>query len=330
MFVDYDLLPKLETGINERSREIITHLYQSKCFDDAPFITAQELIDELSWKNRVFAHEYEGALPLLAQPFMLNLPLLQSKGAIGTFDYQCEGFYDVKLNDLGCYAAAEDVGLPFPILPVNGSMYSQSGASAIPPHNLIDIARCVHAFLTDMDLRDECFLDCITGPDFPSGGTVFFDHALKQFYLTGEGSVTIHPRLQKTEYHGKVAIQISEMPYQMDGRDACRIIKQKEMEYRMVGDLYSEFGEEIQIFVLPKKEVDLSELMIWLDKILRKTCTLKCVVLKEEKIEKISFKALIKEYVNRCLNCVSADELYNRMRDLCGQYAWERRTKIMK
>jgi DNA gyrase subunit A len=112
----------------------------------------------------------------------------------------------------------------FPNLLVNGSAGIAVGmATNIPPHNLREAIDAVVAYIDDPDIDLKGLMRHIKGPDFPTGGIIVGRGGIREAYETGRGRVVVRGRAHiEPLRHGKEAIIVTEMPYQVakgDGRD---------------------------------------------------------------------------------------------------------------
>ena len=118
-----------------------------------------------------------------------------------------------------------------PNLLVNGSTGIAVGmATNIPPHNLGEICRAVERLIDQPDATVDDLCEIVTGPDFPTGGTVFrfadqrsiagekerID-AIRHMYATGRGRIIMRGQVVLEEVRpGRMAVVITELPYQVN------------------------------------------------------------------------------------------------------------------
>jgi DNA gyrase subunit A len=113
----------------------------------------------------------------------------------------------------------EPLSLParFPNLLVNGSSGIAVGmATNIPPHNLRETVNAVIAYIDDPSIDIEGLMKHVKGPDFPTGGIIVGTSGIRDAYATGRGRVRIQARAHVEPLaHGKEAIVVTELPYQV-------------------------------------------------------------------------------------------------------------------
>ncbi len=199
------------------------------------------------------------ALVRMAQDFTLRYPLVDGHGNFGSIDPDPPAAYrytearlartalDV-LADIDKETVAftpnfdnqgeEPTVLPgrLPQLLVNGSSGIAVGmATNIPPHNLSEIVDAIAAVIDDPNVPDDNLADIVTGPDFPTGGTIMGQEAIREAYRTGRGSITIRGKAEIVEERGKHKIIITEIPYQVYKNRIVEAISEAYSEKRIVG-----------------------------------------------------------------------------------------------
>jgi DNA gyrase subunit A len=179
------------------------------------------------------------ALVRLAQDFTLRYPLIDGHGNFGSIDPDRPAAYRYTEARLGrpaldVLADIEKETVPFvpnfdnqgtepavlpgrlPQLLLNGSSGIAVGmATNIPPHNLNEIVDAIVLLLDDPNADDDALCAIVKGPDFPTGGTILGENAIKEAYKTGRGSITIRGKAEIIEENGKHKIVITEIPYQV-------------------------------------------------------------------------------------------------------------------
>ncbi len=194
------------------------------------------------------------ALVRLAQDFSLRYPLVDGQGNFGSIDGDPAAAYrytEARLAAISDELLAdierdtvdfvenfdgrlqEPTVLParLPNLLVNGSSGIAVGmATNIPPHNLGEITRAIEKLIDEPDVTVDALAEIVTGPDFPTGGTVFryadqrsiagekerID-AIRHMYATGRGRIVMRGQVAFEEIRpGRMAVVITELPYQVN------------------------------------------------------------------------------------------------------------------
>lgn len=114
----------------------------------------------------------------------------------------------------------EPIVLPskFPNLMVNGSSGIAVGmATNIPPHNLKEVIDGTIMLIDNPDTDIEDLMECIKGPDFPTGAFILGMEGIKSAYRTGRGKITIRAVAEIEEHNkGRMRIVVTELPYQVN------------------------------------------------------------------------------------------------------------------
>ena len=123
-----------------------------------------------------------------------------------------------------------------PNLLVNGSEGIAVGmATKIPPHNLTEVMNGLIALVDNPEITVHELMDQITGPDFPTGGTICGRAGIREAYETGRGQVVIRAK-SHVEQHGKdESIVITEIPYQQNKAALVERIEELIKEKRVDG-----------------------------------------------------------------------------------------------
>ena len=199
------------------------------------------------------------ALVRMAQDFTLRYPLVDGHGNFGSIDPDPPAAYrytearlartaldllaDIDKETVPFVANFDNQGTEPSVLPgrlpqllVNGSTGIAVGmATNIPPHNLNEIADAIAALIDDPKTTDDALCAIVTGPDFPTGGTILGHEAIREAYRTGRGSITIRGKAEIVEDRGKHKIVVTEIPYQVYKSRIVEAISEAYAEKRITG-----------------------------------------------------------------------------------------------
>jgi DNA gyrase subunit A len=195
------------------------------------------------------------ALVRLAQDFSMRYPLVDGQGNFGSVDGDAPAamrYTEARLTAVSAEMLADidketvdfednydgtqkqPTVLPskLPNLLVNGSSGIAVGmATNIPPHHLGEIVDATIALIEDPDITTDDLCRYVTGPDFPTGGTIFrFERqrntitgewetvdAIRQMYAHGRGRVVMRGQVTFEELRGeRMGIVVTELPYQVN------------------------------------------------------------------------------------------------------------------
>jgi DNA gyrase subunit A len=179
------------------------------------------------------------AMVRMAQNFSLRYPLIDGQGNFGSVDGDPAAAYRYTECRLTAIAeelmadidkdtvdfvenfdntTSEPVVLPtrVPNLLVNGSNGIAVGmATNIPPHNLSEIIDATIALVNDPKTPLARILDCVKGPDFPTGAYIYGREGIAQAYQTGRGRFVMRAKAAVENLNkDKQAIVVTEIPYQ--------------------------------------------------------------------------------------------------------------------
>ena len=199
------------------------------------------------------------ALVRMAQDFTLRYPLIDGHGNFGSIDPDSPAAYrytearlarpamdvlaDIDKETVPFVPNFDNQGVEPSVLPgrlpqllLNGSSGIAVGmATNIPPHNLNEIADAIAAIIDEPNIDDDRLCDIVTGPDFPTGGTILGQEAVRNAYKTGRGSIVIRGKAEIVEEKGRHKIVITEIPYQVYKSRIVEAIADAHSEKRIVG-----------------------------------------------------------------------------------------------
>jgi DNA gyrase subunit A len=102
-----------------------------------------------------------------------------------------------------------------PCLMINGATGIAVGmATNIPPHNLTEVCDAIIAQIKEPEISINELCNIITGPDFPTGGSVFGD--MLELYKTGRGKLILRGKVNTETVRNKETVVITEIPYALN------------------------------------------------------------------------------------------------------------------
>jgi DNA gyrase subunit A len=181
------------------------------------------------------------ALVRMAQDFAMGLPLIDGQGNFGSMDGDAPAAYrytearlaratEALLDDIdkntvdfqpnydGSRQEPKVLPARFPNILVNGGQGIAVGmATNIPTHNLGEVIDACCALLDHPSISDDELMNCLPGPDFPTGGIILGRAAIQAAYRLGRGSIVIRGRHHIEEIRkDREAIVFTEIPYQVN------------------------------------------------------------------------------------------------------------------
>ena len=245
-YIDYSMsvivgraLPDARDGLKPSNRRVLYAMRELGLLHNRPYTKCAKVVGEVLGKFHPHgdASVYD-TLVRMAQDFAMRYPLIDGQGNFGSIDGDPAAAYrytECRLEQIAEELLAdidkdtvdfqpnfdekeqEPIVLParIPNLLINGSTGIAVGmATNIPPHNLTEIVDACCALIDEPELELEKIAKTIKGPDFPTGGLICGKQGIKDYLLTGRGSIKMRGRVGVEEVKGgKERIVVTEIPY---------------------------------------------------------------------------------------------------------------------
>ena len=245
-FLDYAMsvivsraLPDVCDGLKPVHRRIIYAMNEAGYTSSKPSRKSARIVGDVMGKYHPHGDSaiYD-AMVRLAQEFSMRVPLIEGQGNFGSMDGDSAAamrYTEARLSNISSFlvndinnetvsfkenydgTTLEPELLPaeFPNLLINGSEGIAVGmATKIPPHCPDEIINACCKLIENPNLPDEDLLDCVKGPDFPTGGIIVGRSGIKSAYLTGKGSILIRAKISiESTKKGRESIIINEIPF---------------------------------------------------------------------------------------------------------------------
>ena len=274
-------LPDVRDGLKPVHRRLLFAMRQLKLDPDQGFKKSARVVGDVMGKFHPHgdAAIYD-AMVRLAQDFAMRYQLVDGQGNFGNIDGDnaaamrytearmtnvarllLDGIDEDAIDFRPTYdgESEEPVLLPagFPNLLANGAQGIAVGmATAIPPHNVIELADAALHLVKYPNASVDTLLNYVKGPDLPTGG-VLVEPAdqIRQAYTTGRGGFRLRARWEVEKLKGgSWQIVVSEIPYQI--QKSRLIEKMAEMlqarKLPVLADIRDESAEDIRIVLEPK------------------------------------------------------------------------------
>src|SRR6187431_2282130 len=281
------------------------------------------------------------ALVRLAQPFSMRYPLVDGQGNFGSVDGDAPAamrYTEARLTAIsgelladidketvdfednydGTQQQPSVLPAKLPNLLINGSTGIAVGmATNIPPHHLGEICDATIAIIEDPDITSDDLCKIVTGPDFPTGGTIYrfvqqrnvageweTVDAIRQMYAHGRGRVVMRAQVAFEELHGeRMAIVVSELPYQVNKATLLEkiadLVKDKKIDG--ISDLRDESDRDgMRIYIEIKRDANPHKVLNNLFKhtALQTPFNLNMLALVDGQPQTLSLKSVISHYVD--------------------------------
>jgi DNA gyrase subunit A len=197
----------------------------------------------------------------MAQDFNLRYPLVDGQGNFGSIDG--DGAAAMRYTEARLTAISDEIladidkntvefipnydasteeprVMParLPNLLVNGSAGIAVGmATNIPPHNLSEVCDAVVMLIDNPDATVDDLMTAVTGPDFPTGGTILGREGIKAAYATGRGRIVVRAKafVEEAPRGGRYQIVVTELPYQVNKANLLERIAEQVREGKLDG-----------------------------------------------------------------------------------------------
>ena len=274
-------LPDVRDGLKPVHRRLLFAMRQLKLDPDQGFKKSARVVGDVMGKFHPHgdAAIYD-AMVRLAQDFAMRYQLVDGQGNFGNIDGDNAAamrYTEARMTDVARLLldgidedaidfrptydgeSEEPVLLPagFPNLLANGAQGIAVGmATAIPPHNVIELADAALHLIKYPNASVDTLLNYVKGPDLPTGG-VLVEPAdqIRQAYTTGRGGFRLRASWEVEKLKGGGwQIVVSEIPYQI--QKSRLIEKMAEMlqarKLPVLADIRDESAEDIRIVLEPK------------------------------------------------------------------------------
>ncbi len=275
-------LPDVRDGLKPVHRRILYAMEKSGLRSGSAFRKSATVVGAVLGKYHPHGDSpvYQ-ALVRMAQDFAMRYPLIHGQGNFGSIDGDPAAqmrYTEAKMNKIADEILAdiekdtidwadnydattkEPRYLPtkIPNLLLNGSSGIAVGmATSIAPHNLKEVCEGVGHLLENPEATVEELMQFIKGPDFPTGGIIYDNDAIKTAYSTGRGSVIMRAKANIEERKAdRFQIVVTEIPYQVNKSDLMAKIADLVRDKKITGisDLRDESKKDVRIVIELKKE----------------------------------------------------------------------------
>jgi DNA gyrase subunit A len=200
----------------------------------------------------------------------------------------------------------------FPNLLVNGAQGIAVGmATSIPPHNLREVCDALIRLIDDPEVTPHELLEIVPGPDFPTGGIVMGQHAIRRAYLTGRSTITLRARAKIEETkRDRYRIVIQEAPYQQNRDNIIEKIADLVNDEKIKGISAvrdeSDLKEPVRIIIELKRDADPEVVLNQLYQFspLQQSVSVILLALVDGKPRLLTFKDMLSEFLRHRLSVI--------------------------
>ncbi len=286
-------LPDVRDGLKPVQRRILFAMYQNlHLTPDAKFKKSATVVGDVIGKYHPHGDvAIYDAMVRMAQDFVMRAPLVQGHGNFGSLDGDGAAAYrytEARLRPLAVELLSEirkrtvdwrpnfdgvhsePVVLParYPNLLVNGATGIAVGmATAIPPHNPVEVLDAAIALVDDPDADP---LRSIRGPDFPTGGQLLSSkRELREIYESGQGTLKLRAEYEVEERgRGAKGIVVTAIPYGVAKATLVEKIAEVILSRKLPAlvDVRDESTDDVRIVLEVKRDADPALVMTYLFK----------------------------------------------------------------
>ncbi len=296
-YIDYSMsvivgraLPDVRDGLKPSNRRVLYAMREIGLLHNRPYTKCAKVVGEVLGKYHPHGDSsvYD-TLVRMAQDFCMRYPLIDGQGNFGSIDGDPAAAYrytECRLEQIAEELLAyidketvdfqpnfdekevEPIVLParIPNLLINGSTGIAVGmATNIPPHNLTEVVDACCTLIDEPETELEKVAKIIKGADFPTGGLICGKQGIKDYLLTGRGSIKMRGRAGVEEVKGgKERIIVSEIPYNVNKatliENIARLVNEKKLED--ISDIRDESNKEGMRIVIELKRDAIPKVVI--------------------------------------------------------------------
>jgi DNA gyrase subunit A len=236
-------LPDVRDGLKPVHRRALYAMFSLNNYHNKPYMKSARVVGDVIGKYHPHGDSaVYNTLVRMAQDFSMRYVLVDGQGNFGSIDGDAAAamrYTEIRMKKLSEEmlrdldkdtvdwqpnyddSLKEPTVFPtkVPNLLVNGSSGIAVGmATNIPPHNLTEVMTGLVELIDNREMTVADLMKHISGPDFPTAGSIHGTEGIKSAYHTGRGKIQIRAKVD-IEVYGKQErerIVITEIPYQVN------------------------------------------------------------------------------------------------------------------
>jgi len=266
-YIDYSMsvivsraLPDVRDGMKPVHRRVLFGMNEMGNNSNKPHKKSANCVGEVMGKYHPHGDSsIYGTVVRMAQDWSLRYTLVDGHGNFGSVDGDGAAamrYTEVRLSKIGeemlrdidketvdfqpnyDNSRREPTVLPtrFPNLLVNGASGIAVGmATNMPPHNLTESINACVALIDNPELTIPELMHYITAPDFPTGGTIYGYHGVREAFETGRGRIVIRAKAEIETEKEHETIIVREIPYGVNKAELIKYIAELVNEKKLEG-----------------------------------------------------------------------------------------------
>ena len=335
-------LPDIRDGLKPVHRRILFAMHDLKNTYNKPYKKSARVVGDVIGKYHPHGDSavYE-AMVRMAQDFSMRYMVVEGQGNFGSIDgdrpaamryteVRMAKITDQMLGDLekdtvsfspnydGSEFIPDVLPTKIPNLLINGSSGIAVGmATNIPPHNLTEVINGCLRLINNPDSSIDELIQEISGPDFPTGGTIDGRAGIYEAYKTGRG--IIHIRSNTTieeDKNGKQSIVVNEIPYMVNKakmlEKIAELVKEKKIEgITEIRDESDKDGLRVVIEVRKGDSVEVLENNLFSQTQLEQSFGINLTVLSEGQPKEVNLKDILEAFIGHRKDIITKRTIYD-------------------
>jgi len=334
-------LPDVRDGLKPVHRRILYAMYDLRNTYNKPYKKSARVVGDVIGKYHPHGDSavYD-AMVRMAQDFSMRYMLVEGQGNFGSIDgdppaamryteVRMAKITDMILADIEKetvsyspnYDGTEQIPdvLPtrIPALLVNGSSGIAVGmATNIPPHNLTEVIDGSLALLENPKISIDDLMQIISGPDFPTGGTIDGKMGIYEAYKTGRGIIYVRAKTSSEEdKQGNKSLIINEIPYMVNKarmlERIAELVKEKKLDgIKEIRDESDKDGLRVVIDLKRGESLEVLENNLFAQTQLEQSFGINFTVLVDGQPKVLNLKELIHEFIKHRKDVVTKRAKY--------------------
>ena len=336
-------LPDIRDGLKPVHRRILYAMYDLKNSYNKPYKKSARVVGDVIGKYHPHGDgAVYDAMVRMAQDFSMRYPIVEGQGNFGSIDgdppaamryteVRMAKITDQMYGDIeketvsyspnydGSEFIPDVLPTKIPNLLVNGSSGIAVGmATNIPPHNLTEVLNASVNLINDPKLSIDDLIKDISGPDFPTGGTIDGKAGIYEAYKTGRGIIHIRSNtsIEEDEKSGKQSLIINEIPFMVNKakmlEKIAELVKEKKIEgITEIRDESDKDGLRVVIEVRKGDSVEVLENNLFAQTQLEQSFGINFTVLVDGQPKEVNLKEMLEAFIKHRKDIITKRTKYD-------------------
>ena len=335
-------LPDIRDGLKPVHRRILFAMHDLKNTYNKPYKKSARVVGDVIGKYHPHGDSavYE-AMVRMAQDFSMRYMVVEGQGNFGSIDgdrpaamryteVRMAKITDHMLGDLekdtvsfspnydGSEFIPDVLPTKVPYLLINGSSGIAVGmATNVPPHNLTEVINGCLRLVDNPDSSIDDLIQEISGPDFPTGGTIDGRSGIYEAYKTGRGIIHIRSNTSiEEDKNGKQSLIINEIPYMVNKskmlEKIAELVKEKKIEgITEIRDESDKDGLRVVIEVRKGDSVEVLENNLFAQTQLEQSFGINLTVLVDGQPKEVNLKEILEAFIKHRKNIITKRTIFD-------------------